>query len=53
VHYACWNESAHVRAYMRGRGYGLDFALLEAEYEEKLLAIAARVLPKVRRTRCT
>jgi hexosaminidase len=45
VHYACWNESAHIKAYMRAKGYGGDFARLEAEYESRLLAIAAKVLP--------
>jgi hexosaminidase len=46
VRYACWNASEHVRDYMRAKGYGLDFARLEAEYENELLAIAARALPE-------
>ena len=44
VHFACWNESARVRAYMQAQGYGNDFTKLEAEYVERLLGVAAKVL---------
>ena len=49
VHYACWNESVRVRAYMQAQGYGGDFAQLEAEYMNRLLGIAAKVLGADRR----
>eukprot|EP00937_MAST-01D_sp_MAST-1D-sp2_P007377 g7377.t1 len=49
VRYACWNESAPVRAHMRARGFAppydaAAFAQLEAEYEGRLLDVAARAL---------
>jgi hexosaminidase len=46
VHYACWNESVHIKAYMQAQGYGVDFTKLEAEYVTRLLGIAARVLKR-------
>ena len=49
VRFACWNESSRVKAYMRQRGFGCcedaNFAKLEQDYENRLLQIAAEVLP--------
>ena len=49
VRFACWNESSRVKAFMRQRGFGCcedaNFAKLEQDYENRLLQIAAEVLP--------
>ena len=51
VHFQCWNNSAKVVAFMRKEGMvnrstgALDFPQLEQYYAERLLAIAARVMP--------
>ena len=49
VRFACWNESARVRGFMREQGFGCcgeeSFEALEQYYENKLLSIATEVLP--------
>jgi hexosaminidase len=49
VRFACWNESERVRSFMRAQGFGCcaeqSFEKLEQYYENKLLQIAAEVLP--------
>lgn len=43
--YDCWNASEKIRAYMIKQGYGTNFALLQQEYETRLLDVAAKSLP--------
>ena len=49
VRFACWNESERVRSFMRAKGFGCcaeaHFEKLEQYYENRLLQIAAEVLP--------
>eukprot|EP00041_Stephanoeca_diplocostata_P003034 m.31478 g.31478 ORF g.31478 m.31478 type:complete len:923 (-) comp13977_c0_seq1:581-3349(-) len=46
VMYDCWNASDAIRSYMAKQGYGTNFALLQQEYETRLLAVAAKSLPQ-------
>jgi len=45
VRFQCWAENLKVKEFMIKQGYGTNFSLLEAYYENRLMTIAARVLP--------
>lgn len=45
VRFDCWKESPSIAAYMAQKGYGTDYSLLEAEYMQRMLAVAADSLP--------